>query len=139
MFGENLTVEGLPLEDELATGDRIGAGSAELVVCQPRLPCFKLGIRFRDARMVKRFLQARRSGYYLRVAVEGEIATGDTVALLEPHPERVPISEVTRLYLGDHVDIDGWRRLVHVDALPGNWRLHFEELLENARPAPPSE
>ena len=139
MFGENLTLEGLPLEDELAIGDRIGVGAAELVACQPRLPCFKLGIRFDDATMVKRFLQARRSGYYLRVAVEGEITAGDTVTLLEPHPERVPVSEVTRLFLDGHDDIDALRRLLRVDALPENWRPYFEEQLDNASPATPAQ
>ena len=56
MFGENLTVEGVPLEDEVAIGDRLRIGTAEFVVTQPRLPCFKLGIRFDDAGMVRRFL-----------------------------------------------------------------------------------
>ena len=73
MFGENLTVAGVPLEDELALGDRLRVGTAELVVVQPRLPCFKLGIRFADPGMVKRFLGAGRSGYYLRILTEGDV------------------------------------------------------------------
>jgi MOSC domain-containing protein YiiM len=139
MFGENLTLEGLPLEDELAIGDRLGIGAAEFVVCQPRMPCFKLGIRFDDAMMVKRFLQARRSVYYLRVAVEGEIAAGETVTLLERDREGVPVSEVTRLFLEGHDDVDALRRVLRVDALPEGWRSYFEEQFEDARPALPPQ
>lgn len=80
-FGENLTVEGL-LEDDVHVGDRIRIGSAELVVTRARMPCYKLGIRLgRDE--VKRFLDARRPGFYLSVAVEGEIEAGAPVIVLE--------------------------------------------------------
>lgn len=131
-FGENLTVVGLPLEDELAIGDRIHAGSAALVVVQPRLPCFKLGIRFGDPRMVKRFLAAERTGYYTRVATEGEVAAGDQAAVVARHPAAVPVSEITRLYLRDRDDTVGLRRVLGVDALPDDWRPYFEELLHDA-------
>src|SRR4051794_6720971 len=75
-FGENLTVEGVPLEDEVAIGDRFRIGTAELVVTQPRIPCFKLGLRFGREDIVKRFLASGRSGYYLAVAVEGDVGAG---------------------------------------------------------------
>lgn len=91
MFGENLTVEGVPLENETAIGDRFGIGSAELVVTQPRLPCFKLGIRFNDPAMVRRFVAAARTGYYLRIATEGYVAAGDQIDLLARHPEGLPV------------------------------------------------
>ena len=132
MFGENLTVEGMPLEDELAIGDRLRIGSAELAVTQPRLPCYKLGIRFDDARMVKRFLAARRSGYYLRVVTEGVLEAGDRIELVARHPANVPVSEITRLYTRDRHDVEGVRRVLAVDALPDDWRRYFEQLL----PAP---
>jgi MOSC domain-containing protein YiiM len=77
-FGENLTTEGL-LEDNVMIGDRLRAGSAEFVVTQPRLPCFKLGIRFGSERMIARFLRSARSGFYLAVAREGEIGPGDAI------------------------------------------------------------
>ncbi len=131
-FGENLSVEGLPLEHELAIGDRLRAGTAELVVVQPRLPCFKLGIRFGDPRMVKRFLLAGRTGYYLRVAVEGDVAAGDEARVVERHPLGVPVSEITRLYARDRRDADALRRVLAVDALPDNWRPYFEDLLRAA-------
>jgi MOSC domain-containing protein YiiM len=132
MFGENLTVEGVPLEDEIAVGDRLRIGSAEFVVTQPRLPCFKLGIRFDDAAMVKRFFIAERSGYYLRIATEGYVAAGDQIECLARHPAQVPVSEITRLFARDHDDSDGLRRVLAVDALPAEWRPYFEQQLEHA-------
>src|SRR5436190_24006548 len=92
-FGENLTIEGL-LEDDVHVGDRLMIGSAELVVTQPRLPCFKLGIRFGRPEMVKRFLDSRRPGFYLAVAGEGDVAAGDAIAVLERHPAAVSIPEL---------------------------------------------
>jgi MOSC domain-containing protein YiiM len=128
MFGENLTVEGAPLEDEVGIGDRLRIGSTEFVVTQPRLPCFKLGIRFDDARMVRRFLAAGRSGYYLRIAAEGDVAAADKIDLLASHPAHVPVSEITRLATQDRDDTDGLRRVLAVDSLPAVWRPYFEQL-----------
>ena len=127
-FGENLTVEGMPLEDEVAIGDRLRIGSCEFLVTQPRLPCFKLGIRFDDAKMVRRFLVAGRSGYYLRVATEGSLAAGDRIELLARHPANVPVSEITRLYTRDRHDVEGIRRVLAVESLPADWRPFFEDL-----------
>src|SRR6266478_2351379 len=76
MFGENLTTEGLQ-EDTLQIGDRFRIGSTEVVVTQPRMPCFKLGLRFGRDDMVKRFLASFRTGFYFSVAAEGEVAAGD--------------------------------------------------------------
>ncbi len=97
-FGENLTVEGLPLEEEVAIGDRFRVGTAELVVTQPRLPCYKLGLRFGREQMVKRFLASRRTGYYLAVEVEGDVEAGDRVETLSRHPARIPVAEIIRVY-----------------------------------------
>jgi MOSC domain-containing protein YiiM len=132
MFGENLTVEGVPDEDELAIGDRLRAGTAELVVTQPRLPCFKLGIRFGDQRIVKRFLAAGRTGFYLRIERPGVVRAGDAVELLERHPARFAVSEITRLYAHDRDDVDGLARALAVDALVDDWRPYFEKLLAHA-------
>jgi MOSC domain-containing protein YiiM len=117
-FGENLTVEGMPLEDETAVGDCWRVGTAELVVTQPRLPCFKLGIRFGDPGMVKRFLASGRSGFYFRIAREGTTEAGDPIELLSHEEPNVPVSEITRLYLGGWDDIAGLRRAVTVASLP---------------------
>ena len=85
-FGENLTVSGLPLEDAICIGDRLRAGSAELLVVQPRLPCFKLGIRFNDPGMLRRFLVSGRTGYYLRILSEGDVEAGDSIDLVDATP-----------------------------------------------------
>src|SRR4051812_3943795 len=97
-FGENLTIAGLPLEAEAAVGDRFRVGTAGLVVTQPRIPCFKLGIRFGRPDMVKWFLASGRSGYYLAVEVEGDVAAGDRVVRLVRDPAQVPVAEVTRVF-----------------------------------------
>jgi MOSC domain-containing protein YiiM len=134
-FGENLTLAGLPSEEELALGDRLRIGTAGLVVTQPRLPCFKLGIRFGDPRMVKRFLAAGRSGYYLRIEREGVVEAGDAAELVARHPLAVPVSELTRLYARDRGDADGLRRVLAVETLPADWRPYLEAQLERAEVA----
>jgi MOSC domain-containing protein YiiM len=133
MFGENLTVDGAPLESEIAIGDLLRIGSAEFLVVQPRLPCFKLGIRFDDPGMVRRFLRAGRSGYYLRIVSEGEVEAGDRIDIVSPHPAGVPVSEITRLFTRDRDDIDAIRRLLAVDKLPDEWRAYFEQAANPAR------
>jgi MOSC domain-containing protein YiiM len=131
-FGENLTVEGLPLEDEAAVGDRVRVGSAELVVTQPRLPCYKLGIRFGRVDMVKRFLASGRTGYYLAVEIEGAVAAGDPVELLGRHPGRVSVAEITRVYVSDRDDLAAIERFARLDALPVEWRRYFAKRLAAA-------
>jgi MOSC domain-containing protein YiiM len=133
-FGENLTVEGLPLEDEAAVGDRFRIGTAELVVTQPRLPCFKLGLRFGREDMVKRFLASGRTGYYLSVDVEGDVGAGDPVETSARHPSGIPVAEITRVYARDRHDVATIARLVALDALPDDWRGYFErKLAENGK------
>ncbi|MEO8295478.1 MAG: MOSC domain-containing protein [Gemmatimonadota bacterium] len=80
-FGENLTTQGM-LETEVCIGDRYRIGTAEFIVTQPRMPCYKLGVRFGRSDMVKRFYRSRRSGFYFAVAVEGDVESGDDVKLL---------------------------------------------------------
>ena len=94
MFGENLTVEGMPTEDHIAIGDRLRIGTAEFLVTQPRLPCYKLGIRFDDAGMVRRFHEAGRTGFYLRIVADGDVAAGDSIEFLARDPNQVAISEI---------------------------------------------
>jgi MOSC domain-containing protein YiiM len=135
-FGENLTVERLPLEEEVAVGDRFRIGTAELVVTQPRLPCYKLGLRFGRNDMVKRFLASRRTGYYLAVEAEGDVGAGDRVETLARHPARIRVAEITRAYASDRDDLATIERLVAVDALPKDWRTYFErKLAKQAKPA----
>ena len=128
-FGENLTVEGLQLEQEIAIGDRFRIGTAELVVTQPRVPCFKLALRFGREDMVRRFLASGRTGYYLAVEAEGDVAAGDPVATLARHPARIAVAEVIRVYANDRDDVATIERLVALDALPEDWRAYFEKKL----------
>jgi MOSC domain-containing protein YiiM len=132
-FGENLTVEGLPFEDGMAVGDRIQVGTAELVVTQPRVPCYKLGLRFGRSDMVSRMFASGRTGYYLAVTVEGDLAPGDRVEMLARHPERIPVSEITRVFARNRDDLVTVARLAALDALPEDWRRYFERTLADAR------
>ena len=91
-FGENFTTDGL-IETEVCIGDRFRIGTAELVVTQPRMPCYKLGIRFDRADMVKRFVKAGRSGFYLKVVAEGEVGAGDPITLVERDQNGISVAE----------------------------------------------
>lgn len=131
-FGENFTTVGL-LEDSTFLGDRFSVGTAEVIVTQPRLPCFKLGIRFGDDHMVKRFLASGRSGFYLGVTREGEVGPGDEIKLIARDPHEVPVSEITRLYIAkqyEAADVASLRRLLQVAAVPDDWKEYFRERLE---------
>lgn len=128
MFGENLTTAGLN-ESEVYVGDRYQVGTAELVVTQPRTPCYKLGIRFGDPEMIKRFLQSRRSGFYFAVAEEGEVEAGDRVRLMDRATNTISIADLNRLY-SDGDDRELLKRAAQVEALPEKWRSYFREQLE---------
>jgi MOSC domain-containing protein YiiM len=132
-FGENLTIEGL-LEEDVNLGDRLTIGSAELLVTQPRLPCFKLGIRFGREDMVKRFFDSRRTGFYLSVAVEGDLGAADAIEIVERHPAAVSIPELLRMYLKERVASDRLREAIAIPALSDSWRRDFQKQLANVRP-----
>ena len=123
-FGENLTTEGLN-EDALHIGDRLGIGPAEFLVTQPRMPCFKLGVRFGRLDMVKRFQQSGRSGFYCAVVREGEIAVGDSIRLISADPHGVSVADLVRLYVSPAPDQALLRRTMEVAALPESWREYF--------------
>ena len=124
-FGENFTIEGGLDEETAHIGDRYAIGSAEVVVSQPRLPCYKLGIRFGSDDMVRRFLASGRTGFYLSVVREGEVGAGDEVKLLSRDPNAISISTITRLYIAKNYSEDD-RRLIDktrsLDALPDSWK-----------------
>ena len=127
-FGENLTISGLD-EPGLCIGDVVRAGEAELEATQPRLPCFKLGIRFGDPLMVKTFSESRRWGIYFRIAREGRIAAGDAVAVVRRDPARLPVYEVARVYLFDRANRQAMRLLAAHERLPPGWRDWFRKRL----------
>ena len=130
VFGENLTTEGL-LEETLHIGDRLRVGSSEFLVTQPRMPCFKLGIRFGRPDIVKRFLQSGRSGFYFAVLQEGEVAAGDSIELLKQDEHGVAVADVVNLYRNDANNQDTLRRVSELPSLPNNWREYFRKRLWN--------
>src|SRR6185369_7920053 len=119
-LGENLTTEGW-LDDAVSIGDRFRVGTAEMMVVQPRIPCFKLGIRFGRDDVIKRFLESDRPGYYLRVLHEGDVTAGDPMVRIFEDPGRVRVVDIVRLYLR-RGDRDLLERAVAVEALPASWR-----------------
>src|SRR5436190_2502595 len=129
MFGENFTTTGL-LDTEINIGDKFRIGEAEVVVTQPRMPCYKLGIRFGRTDIIKRFLQSERTGFYLAVLKEGEVATGDEFALVERDAHDVRVVDITRLYAREKGNAALLRRALEVEALPEGWRHYFQDRLE---------
>ncbi len=128
MFGENVTVKGL-LDDTVHIGDRFRMGSAEVMVTQPRVPCYKLGIKFGRDDIIKRFLASGFTGFYLAVLEEGEVATGDAITLIERDEHRVKVSDITRLYARDKGNLEALQRAVEVEALAEDWRSYFQQRL----------
>jgi len=130
MFGENLTTTGL-FETEVNIGDKFRIGTAEVMVTQPRMPCYKLGIRFGRADIIKRFLVSERSGFYLSVLKEGELGAGDEFELLEKNAAGVRVVDVTRLYSSERNNAALMRRAIATEALPESWRSYFQKHLES--------
>jgi MOSC domain-containing protein YiiM len=132
VFGENFTTAGLT-EDSVHLGDRFAVGSAQVVVTQPRLPCYKLGVRFQSDDMVKRFLASGRTGFYVAVSQEGDVGAGDDITVLSRDANAVPVSEVTRLYVAKAYrpdDVAAVQRALRVAALTESWKDYFRERLE---------
>ncbi len=130
-FGENFTTEGV-LEGSVHIGDQFSVGSAEVVVSQPRLPCYKLGVKFRSDDMVKRFLVSGRTGFYLAVTREGEVCAGDEIKGTAQDPNAVAVSEITRLYVTKrygNAEIASTRRALRVAARPESWKQYFRDRL----------
>jgi len=128
MFGENLTTEGL--REDTQIGDRFRIGSAEVMATQPRLPCYKLGLRFGRGDIVKRFLASGLTGFYFRVIVEGDVGAGDAIVPIRRATDSVPVSEITRLYARDTDDLEGLRRIVTIADLAEDWREYFQERID---------
>jgi len=131
MFGENFTTEGLD-ESSVNIGDRFRLGTAEVMVTEPRMPCYKLGIKFGRMEMLKRFLASGRTGFYFSVEREGEVGAGDEIELLGRDEHNVTVADITRLYARDQGDFELMRRAVAVEALPEKWREHFGRQLARA-------
>jgi len=129
MFGENFTTLGL-LEAEVNIGDRFRIGAAEVMATEPRLPCYKLGIKFGRADIIKRFLESRRTGIYFAVLKEGEVAAGTAIEVIERDKNKITISDITRLYAFEKDDLVTLRRVVDLETLSPSWREYFLNRLQ---------
>ena len=129
MFGENFTTAGL-FEIELNIGDKFELGSAVVMVTEPRLPCYKLGIKFGRADIVRRFLASERTGFYFAVLQEGEVGVGDQIKLVERSKHSVKTNDITRLYTREKHNVGLLRRAIEVEALPEGWKSYFQHRLD---------
>ena len=135
VFGENLTTDGMS-ETTVHLGDRFSMGTAEVVVTQPRMPCYKLGVRFGSDDMVKRFLASGLTGFYLAVTREGQVAAGDEIKVITRDENAVPVSEITRLYVAKRYgpdEISSLNRVMKVTAVPDSWKDYFSARLHHAQ------
>lgn len=134
MFGENFTTEGLN-ENEVSVGDKFRVGEAEVMVTEPRLPCYKLGIKFGRSDIIKRFLQSCRTGFYLSVIKEGEVGAGDSFELTHKAETSVTIADVVRIFAFEKYDVETLERALETEALPDSWKQGFQKQLDKARRA----
>jgi MOSC domain-containing protein YiiM len=127
-FGENLTIRDFD-EAAVSIGDVFRVGDAELEAATPRLPCFKLGIRFGDPHMVQKFAEARRFGIYFRVVKEGALSAGDALERIHADPRGLPVPEIARVYFSRRGSGEAMERLAHHERLDPAWRRWFAEKL----------
>jgi MOSC domain-containing protein YiiM len=130
-FGENLSIQGFQ-EDRIRVGDVFRIGTTELVVTQPRLPCFKLNLRFQRSDMVRRFLKSGRTGFYFAVLKEGELKVGDGFELVPAAGPAVSIPDIVRLYATDRNNRGLLQRAVETAGLPQAWRDYFNTQLSES-------
>ena len=132
VFGENLTTLGLA-EDNIHIGDRLKVGSALLKIVQPRMPCFKLALRFDRDDMIKRFLISRRTGFYLAVEEEGELQADSSIEFVSRDPARVSVLDIFNLYMGNVSDPELLDRALHLQALPEDWKNELQSRVQSRR------
>ena len=133
-FGENLTVEGLR-EEEACIGDHFRFGQATLMVTQPRIPCYKLGLRLGRDDIVRRFLESNRSGVYFSVLEEGLVKTGDPVVRIKEDQDRISVKEIDRAFINGTSNLPLVRRILRHEVLPSGLREHFLEQLASVESA----
>jgi MOSC domain-containing protein YiiM len=134
-FGENFTTEGL-LEDDVLIGDQFAVGTASIVVSQPRLPCYKLGVKFESDDIVKKFLASRRIGFYVAVLGEGQVQAGDELKRIARTSQGVSIADFLRLYLAKQwtrSDQTQIQSLFELSSVPNDWKHYFYERLQEAQ------
>jgi ferredoxin-NADP reductase/MOSC domain-containing protein YiiM/ferredoxin len=129
-FGENFTVDGLA-DNEVCIGDRYRIGAAVFEVSQPRVTCYRIGIRMNEPRMAALLVAHGRPGFYLRVLEEGDVRAGDDVLKIAPGPEAMTVADVNALlYLANRHDAGQLRRALRIPALSPGWQTSLQALLE---------
>jgi MOSC domain-containing protein YiiM len=128
MFGENFTSAGL-FESEVNIGDKFRVGAAIVMVTEPRMPCYKLGIKFGRSDIVKRFLASERTGFYFAVLQQGEVGAGDAIEIIETSQDSLKVSDITALYTSQKHNVGLLRRAIEVTALPESWKNYFRHQL----------
>jgi len=129
-FGENFTVEGLP-DDTVCVGDRYQIGSALFEVTQPRVTCYRVGIRMNEPRMPALLTSSGRPGFYLRVLQEGEVGAGDEIVKVGDAQDRMTIAEINALLYSPHHPHDQLKRALQIEALSPGWHSSFEAILQS--------
>jgi MOSC domain-containing protein YiiM len=131
MFGENFTTEGL-IEDAVNIGDQFQIGSAKLVATQPRMPCYKLGVRFGHMDVIRRFLASGRPGIYFKVLKGGQVQVGDNIKIVRNDKNNVSVKDIVQLYTtrDNKDDIETMRRAIKINALPAAWKSEFQKNIE---------
>ena len=128
-FGENLTVEGLP-DDEVCIGDRYGIGSAVFEVTQPRVTCYRVGIRMNDPQMASLLVSHKKPGFYCRVITEGEVGAEDEIQKIADGPDRISVAEIDSLLYSANHDLKRIAIAARIPALSAGWKGSFESLLQ---------
>src|SRR5262249_4869624 len=131
-FGENLTTEGIDPNQALV-GERWQIGTTVLEVSEPRIPCWRLGVRMNDKMFPRRFTEALRPGAYLRIVVEGEVGAGDAIRVADRPDHDLTIRDVFRIYTSDR---DEAERLLAVPRMSESWRRWARDLLEKTKDRP---
>jgi MOSC domain-containing protein YiiM len=132
MFGENFTTQGM-FEETVNVGDQFQVGTAKLVATQPRMPCYKLGVKFGRMDIIKKFLTSGLTGVYFKVMKEGYLEQGDEIKLIKKDENNITINDIVRLYTVNKDDLQTMERAVNVKDLPNGWKFHFIEQLKLAR------
>ncbi len=132
-FGENLTTEGIEVNDALV-GERWQVGTLVLEVSEPRIPCWRLGVRMNDKTFPRRFTQALRPGPYFRLVVEGDVGAGDAIRVVEKPGHDLTIRDVFRIYTRDHDEVG---RLLAVPRMSESWRRWAGDWLQRRKEHPP--
>ena len=132
MFGENFTTQGM-FEEMVNIGDQFQVGTAKVVATQPRMPCYKLGVKFGRMDIIKKFLASGLTGVYFKVMKEGDLEQGDEIKLVKKDKNNVTIKDIVRLYTVNKDDVQTIERAIKVKDLPNGWKSHFIEQLKQVR------